>query len=454
MLAALIDAGASTLPKGDTSAERDELARLAAAYRERHGHDPVLATHDARGRELDAGQAIASLARRLDHPVDIERKETLIALHRNAELRLRDAFGDRPALGEDIWDWHEQLSAHSDPGYAERGLLTVTYLTDAHRACARQIETWMRDGGFDEVGIDAVGNVVGRYRAATADAPILLTGSHYDTVRNAGKYDGRLGIFVPMACVRELSRQGRRLPFQIEVVAFAEEEGQRYPATFLGSGALTGDFQPAWLDQVDADGISMREALRRAGLRAEDIPRLRRDPARYLGFIEVHIEQGPVLYELGLPLAAVTSINGCVRYRVRIQGMASHAGTTPMGSRRDAATAAAELLLYVERRAAADAARSARWACWRCRTARSMWCPGNAGSAWTCARPAMRSATRWPATCWPGWPPSARRGLRQTTEQTMRASARSHPRWQQQGAPSPRRACRRIAWPAAPATTP
>ena len=96
MLAALIDAGASTLPKGDTSAERDELARLAAAYRERHGHDPVLATHDARGRELDAGQAIASLARRLDHPVDIERKETLIALHRNAELRLRDAFGDRP----------------------------------------------------------------------------------------------------------------------------------------------------------------------------------------------------------------------------------------------------------------------------------------------------------------------------------------------------------------------
>ena len=133
VLAALIDAGASTLPKGDTSAERDELARLAAAYRERHGHDPVLATHDARGRELDAGQAIASLARRLDHPVDIERKETLIALHRNAELRLRDAFGDRPALGEDIWDWHEQLSAHSDPGYAERGLLTVTYLTDAHR---------------------------------------------------------------------------------------------------------------------------------------------------------------------------------------------------------------------------------------------------------------------------------------------------------------------------------
>jgi N-carbamoyl-L-amino-acid hydrolase len=433
VLAALIDAGASTLPKGDTSAERDQLARLAAAYRERHGHDPVLATHDARGRELDAGQAIASLARRLDHPADIERQETLIALHRNAELRLRDAFGDRPALGEDIWDWHEQLSAHSDPGYAERGLLTVTYLTDAHRACARQIETWMRDGGLDEVGIDAVGNVVGRYRAATADAPILLTGSHYDTVRNAGKYDGRLGIFVPMACVRELSRQGRRLPFQIEVVAFAEEEGQRYPATFLGSGALTGDFQPAWLDQVDADGISMREALRRAGLRAEDIPRLRRDPARYLGFIEVHIEQGPVLYELGLPLAAVTSINGCVRYRVRIQGMASHAGTTPMGSRRDAATAAAELLLYVERRAAADAGSvgtvgmlevpngSINVVPGECRFSLDLRAPSDAQRD-ALARDVLAELA---AIC-------ARRGLRQTTEQTMRASAApSHPRWQQ-----------------------
>ena len=315
----------------------------------------------------------------------------------------------------------------------------------------------MRDGGLDEVGIDAVGNVVGRYRAATADAPILLTGSHYDTVRNAGKYDGRLGIFVPMACVRELSRQGRRLPFQIEVVAFAEEEGQRYPATFLGSGALTGDFQPAWLDQVDADGISMREALRRAGLRAEDIPRLRRDPARYLGFIEVHIEQGPVLYELGLPLAAVTSINGCVRYRVRIQGMASHAGTTPMGSRRDAATAAAELLLYVERRAAADAGSVGTVGMLEVPNGSINVVPGNAGSAWTCARPAMRSATRWPATCWPSWPPSAR-AVACARRRSKPCAPRPRPAIRDGNsagsAPSPRRACRRIPWPAAPATTP
>ena len=119
----------------------------------------------------------------------------------------------------------------------------------------------MRDCGFDEVEIDAVGNVVGRYKAATEDARTLLTGSHYDTVRNGGKYDGRLGIFVPMACVRELHRQGKRLPFHIEVVGFAEEEGQRYKATFLGSGALIGDFRQEWLEQKDADGITLREAM-------------------------------------------------------------------------------------------------------------------------------------------------------------------------------------------------
>jgi N-carbamoyl-L-amino-acid hydrolase len=173
-------------------------------------------------------------------------------------------------------------------------------------------------------------------------------------VRNGGKYDGRLGIFVPMACVRELHRAGRRLPFGFEVVGFAEEEGQRYKATFLGSGALIGDFKPEWLDQKDADGITMREAMQHAGLCVDDIPKLQRDPARYLGFVEVHIEQGPVLNELNLPLGVVTSINGSVRYLGEVIGMASHAGTTPMDRRRDAACAVAELALYIEKRAAQD----------------------------------------------------------------------------------------------------
>ncbi|HMT65162.1 MAG TPA: hydantoinase/carbamoylase family amidase, partial [Ottowia sp.] len=239
---------------------------------------------------------------------------------------------------------------------AEQGQLTVTYLTDAHRACAQRISRNMREAGFDEVHIDAVGNVVGRYHAdpAATHARTLLTGSHYDTVRNGGKYDGRLGIFVPIACVQQLARAGRRLPYHVEVIGFAEEEGQRYKATFLGSGALIGDFHPEWLEQQDQDGITMRQAMQHAGLCVDDIPKLKRNPADYLGFVEVHIEQGPVLNELNLPLGVVTSINGSVRYLCDYVGQASHAGTTPMNRRRDAACAAAELALYVEQRAARD----------------------------------------------------------------------------------------------------
>ena len=211
----------------------------------------------------------------------------------------------------------------------------------------------MKDCGFDEVSIDAVGNVVGIYRADAPGSRTLLTGSHYDTVRNGGKYDGRLGIFVPMACVRELHRQGKRLPFNIEVVGFAEEEGQRYKATFLGSGALVGSFKPEWLAQQDTDGVSMREAMQHAGLPAtlEAINALTRNRADYLGFVEVHIEQGPILNARHLPLGVATSINGSVRYIGEVVGMASHAGTTPMATRRDAATAVAEIALYLEKRA-------------------------------------------------------------------------------------------------------
>jgi len=163
-----------------------------------------------------------------------------------------------------------------------------------------------------------------------------------------------LGIFVPMACVRELARAGQRLPFNLEVVAFAEEEGQRYKATFLGSGALVGDFKNEWLDQHDANGITMRQAMKKAGLKIEDIPKLTRKVSDYLGFIEVHIEQGPVLNEHDIPLGVVTSINGSVRFVGEVMGMASHAGTTPMDRRRDAAVAVAEIMLFAEQRAAKD----------------------------------------------------------------------------------------------------
>ena len=338
-----------------TPEEFERIQQLNAGYNAKFGFPFILAVRGPRGLGLSKGEIIATFARRLDNHPDFELAESLRNIHRIAEIRLNDKFGHSPELGNQVWDWAEQLAAHSDPGYAERGELTVTYLTDAHRACARQLAEWMReDCGFDDVSIDAVGNVVGIFHGSDPQARRLLTGSHYDTVRNGGKYDGRLGILAPMACVRALHRQGRQLPFGIEVVGFTEEEGQRYKATFLGSGALTGQFDPAWLDQQDADGIAMRDAMAHAGLAIGDIPGLRRDPARYLGFAEVHIEQGPVLNASGLPLGIVTSINGSVRYLGEIIGMASHAGTTPMASRRDAATAAAELLLYVEKRGASQ----------------------------------------------------------------------------------------------------
>ncbi len=342
---------------GLTNCSPDELShirRLNTAYGAKFGFPFILAVRGPRGTGLAKKDIIETFERRLHHHPSFELGEALRNIHRIAEIRLNDKFGVQPALGNEVWDWQERLSAHTDPGYAELGQLTVTYLTDAHRACAAQIAQGMRDCGFDSVHIDAVGNVVGRYEGATPDARTLLTGSHYDTVRNGGKYDGRLGIFVPMACVRELKQQNRRLPFAFEVVGFAEEEGQRYKATFLGSGALIGHFNNAWLDQQDVDGITMRDAMAHAGLTLADIPKIQRDPSKYLGFVEVHIEQGPVLNELDLPLGIVTSINGSVRYLGEVFGMASHAGTTPMDRRRDAAAAVAELILFAEQRAAKD----------------------------------------------------------------------------------------------------
>ena len=337
-----------------TPEEFERIQQLNAAYNERFGFPFILAVRGPRGTGLSKQEIIDTFARRLDNHPEFELAEALRNIHRIAEIRLNDKFAAEPLLGNDVWDWHEALAKHSDPGFAEKGQLTVTYLTDAHRACGRDIAQRMRECGFDRVEIDAVGNVVGRYYPAAPGARYLMTGSHYDTVRNGGKYDGRLGIFVPLACVRELHRAGKRLPFGIEVVAFAEEEGQRYKATFLGSGALIGHFNPAWLDQKDTNGVTMREAMQHAGLRLDDIAKLQRDPAQYLGFIEVHIEQGPVLNELDLPLGVVTSINGGVRYLCEMIGTASHAGTTPMDRRRDAAVAVAELALYVEQRAAKD----------------------------------------------------------------------------------------------------
>lgn len=415
-----------------TPEEFAKIQQLNAGYNAKFGFPFILAVRGPRGTGLTRHQIIETFERRLANHPEFELAEALRNIHRIVEIRLNDKFGVEPMLGNLVWDWQEALSQHSDPGFKEKGQLTVTYLTDAHRACAQYISQAMRDCGFDEVTIDAVGNVVGRYKAAKPGAKTLMTGSHYDTVRNGGKYDGRLGIFTPMACVHQLSRAGQRLPFDFEVIAFSEEEGQRYKATFLGSGALIGQFNPAWLDQKDADGITMREAMEKAGLRVADIPKLQRDPSRYLGFVEVHIEQGPVLNEIDLPLGIVTSINGGVRYTCEVIGMASHAGTTPMNRRRDAAVAVAELALYIEQRAAKDGdsvgtigilqvpGGSTNVVPGRCQFTLDLRAPNDPQRDKLVAD----VLAQLQAIC-------ERRGLAHTVEQTMRAAAApSHPEWQ------------------------
>ncbi len=417
-----------------TPEEFEKIQSLNSAYNAKFGFPFILAVRGPRGTGLGKKAIIDTFERRLQGQPDFELQEALRNVHRIAEIRLHDKLGVWPHEGNLVWDWHEMLAQHTDPGYAERGQLTVTYLTDAHRACAQHIRADMLAQGCDAVHIDAVGNVVGTYHANPGSrVPALMTGSHYDTVRNAGKYDGRLGIYVPLACVKRLREQGRRLPFDLEIVAFAEEEGQRYKATFLGSGALTGDFDPQWLEQRDADGIRMADAMLHAGLDANAIPAIRRNAADYMGFVEVHIEQGPVLNELHLPLGIVTSINAVVRYVGEVIGTASHAGTTPMDRRRDAAAAVAELLLYVEKRAARDGDSvgtvgmlnvpngSINVVPGRCQFSLDLRAPVNA------QRDALERDVldALDAIC-------TRRGLRHTLTQSMRASAApSAPAWQQ-----------------------
>jgi beta-ureidopropionase / N-carbamoyl-L-amino-acid hydrolase len=419
-----------------TAAEFEKLQQLNAAYNAKFGWPFILAVRGPRGAGLGRQQIIETFERRLHGHPDFELAECLRQIHRIAEIRLNDKFGQAPTLGNELWDWQEDLAQHSDDGYKEKGQLTVTYMTDAHKACAQSIAQRMRECGFDLVEMDVLGNVVGKYFGNNPSAPSLLTGSHYDTVRNGGKYDGRLGIFVPMLCVRELARAGRRLPFGMEVVAFAEEEGQRYKATFLASSALTGQFKNEWLAQADGSGVLMQNLLT-AGVNTaqaamENIAKLKRNPADYLGFVELHIEQGPVLNELNLPLGVVTSINGSVRMLGSIIGQASHAGTTPMNRRRDAAAALAELCLYLEKRAGQDGNSVATIGMLQVPSGSINVVPGRCDFSLDMRAPtdAQRDAlvrdvlAELQAIC-------ERRGVQHSLEETMRAAAApSHSAWQ------------------------
>jgi N-carbamoyl-L-amino-acid hydrolase len=201
--------------------------------------------------------------------------------------------------------------------------------------------------------IDATGNVVGRHASDARAAKTLIVASHYDTVRNAGRYDGRLGVLTGLVLVEHLQRSGRRLPFHLDVIGFSEEEGVRFATPYIGSSAIAGKFDTGVLERRDAEGNRMIDVMCEAGLDPQAIPALARRPQDLLGYLEVHIEQGPVLLQENLPVGVVTTIAGAVRHQVTVSGSAGHAGTVPMQLRHDAAAAAAEIVLYVERRCAA-----------------------------------------------------------------------------------------------------
>jgi allantoate deiminase len=233
-------------------------------------------------------------------------------------------------------------------GFSEEpGRLTRRFATPALRQANAAVAEWMRAAGMT-ARHDNVGNVIGRYEAAQAGAPTLLLGSHLDSVRDAGKYDGPLGVLVALACVQRLHDQGRRLPFAIELFGFADEEGVRYHTAYLGSKVVAGTLDPSYLARVDAVGIAMSDAIRWFGGDPERLHDARRPAGDLLGYVEVHIEQGPVLEARDLPVGIVSAIAGQSRLTVDFNGVAGHAGTVPMALRHDALCAAAELVLAAE----------------------------------------------------------------------------------------------------------
>jgi allantoate deiminase len=233
----------------------------------------------------------------------------------------------------------------------EPGLLVRPYGSQAMREANNIVSGWMRAAGMS-VRQDAIRNLIGRYEG-TGDKTLIL-GSHLDTVRDAGKYDGILGVMVALACLQQLHNRGERLPFSVEVVAFADEEGLRFGTTFLGSSVYAGAFAGRRLSLEDKKGVTLREAVRTFGGDPDALESDGRTGDDLLGYCEVHIEQGPVLEQKDLPVGVVTAINGQSRIKVGFTGQAGHAGTVPMEVRRDALCAAAESVLEIESAAKAE----------------------------------------------------------------------------------------------------
>ena len=253
------------------------------------------------------------------------------------------------SLGAEIVDRINALAAISEMP----DNITRVFLTAEHRAAAELLMGWMRDAGMT-AHLDAIGNVCGRYEGDRPGLPCLMLGSHFDTVRDAGRWDGPLGVIAAIACVGDLNRRGKRLPFALEVTGFADEEGVRFASTLLGSRAIAGTFNESALGSKDRAGLTMREALVAFGLDPEHIGAAARARSELLGYVELHIEQGPVLEAKQLPVGVVTAIAGATRLAVELRGMAGHAGTVPMALRRDALAGAAECIVAIEEFCASD----------------------------------------------------------------------------------------------------
>ena len=232
------------------------------------------------------------------------------------------------------------------------GGICRVYLSESHRQANECVGRWMDQAGMTR-WMDAAGSLCGRYPSATRDAPVVVIGSHLDSIPDAGRYDGILGVLLGIAVIESLGPNANELPFGLEVIGFGEEEGVRFGTTLMASRAFAGTWDSSWWDLVDADGISLDTAFTRFGLTPSEVDRAsRRDEGKMhpqvLAYLEAHIEQGPVLESLGLPLGVVTAIAGARRFKVHIMGMAGHAGTTPMNLRRDALVAAARAVVLIE----------------------------------------------------------------------------------------------------------
>ena len=259
------------------------------------------------------------------------------------EMTAETAGRQTISLGDEIVGRINRLGTISEtPAHLAR-----IFLTSEHRAAAEMILAWMGEAGM-QAHLDAIGNVCGRYEGERPGLPCLMLGSHYDTVRDAGKWDGPLGLITAIACVADLHKRGRRLPFAVEVTGFADEEGVRFASTLLGSRAVAGTFNEGVLASRDGAGISMRDALIQFGIDPDHIGAAARSRSELLAYVELHIEQGPVLETQNLPVGVVSAIAGATRLAAKLTGMAGHAGTVPMALRRDALAGAAECICKIE----------------------------------------------------------------------------------------------------------